>query len=79
MGSGNSTGINFLSPGATAGVLVGLILFLSLGVAVALSMVCLVRHRKAKSENSSTLWVSTREGISLGIIIILYYYVAYSN
>ena len=62
---GSSSGI--LSPGATAGVAIGLLLLLSLGVmAVVSAMVCLVRHRRPNSDKSSTLWVSSRDGLNLG-------------
>lgn len=70
---GNSSG--FLSAGATAGVVIGLVLSLSLVVAVILAIVCLMRHRNsnAQSENGSTPWVSTREGLSFGMGISEYY------
>lgn len=58
---------NSSAPGAIAGVVVGLVLLLILGVAVIFAMVCLVRHRNAQSENRSTVWMSTGEGLSFGM------------
>ena len=52
---GSSSGI--LSPEITAGVAIGFLLSLSLGVAVVFAIVCLVRHRRAKS---------TRDELHLG-------------
>ena len=67
---GNLSGV--LSPGAIAGVVIGLVLSLSLAVTAILAIACLVRHRNsnAQSENISTL---TSEGLSFGMGISEYY------
>jgi hypothetical protein len=64
----NPSATHVLSPGATAGVIVGLVLLLILGVAIIFAItVCFVRHGNAQNENHSTLWMSTGEGLSFGM------------
>ena len=57
-----------LSPKATGGVVIGLLLSLIVGIAGGVVAVCCyVKHKRARCTDScSPMWVSTRDGFSIG-------------